>query len=416
MAFQDALGLGADALEFDVHAGGTLRLMNLRHALDLTAPPVGYHRFCDDVSINFQCNRWVQWIGSHGVEPLMAVSRRPSTYSAWIDTFLSLGAEAREDGRALDAAYFERGAEFFMEPTDPRKAPTRSHIVTTLQRAFDVTPVAVPYANASLPAYDLRPNGTPNGTLVVFGGFDSYVEEWFPMVAAMVAHGRRVVAFDGPGQGGALEENHLPMTADWERPLGAVLDHFALDDVTLVGGSLGGCLVVRAAASEPRAKRVVAFDVLDDFIEALLQQTPIRDSRAARLLLRKGPSRAIDAIIGRITAREPVRKWGLWQGMHVTGTRTPAEFLRAGSRFVTSDVSSRVRGDVLLMQGADDHYVPSQQLYRQAKSLTSARSITTRVFTAAESASNHCQIGNIGLAVQTMLAWEDGLSARKTLG
>jgi len=35
----------------------------------------------------------------------------------------------------------------------------------------------------------------------------------------------------------------MPLTADWHRPVAAVLDYFGLDDVTLLGFSLGGCLV-----------------------------------------------------------------------------------------------------------------------------------------------------------------------------
>jgi hypothetical protein len=39
--------------------------------------------------------------------------------------------------------------------------------------------------------------------------------------------------------------------------------------------------------------------------------------------------------------------------------------------------------------------------------LWNARSITARVFTAAEHASNHCQIGNVGLGLDVIRAWLD---------
>jgi hypothetical protein len=57
------------------------------------------------------------------------------------------------------------------------------------------------------------------------------------------------------------------------------------------------------------------------------------------------------------------------------------------------------------MAGADDHYVPLKQLARQATNLVRARSVTTRTFTAAEQASNHCQVGNIGAAVRVIQGW-----------
>jgi alpha-beta hydrolase superfamily lysophospholipase len=67
------------------------------------------------------------------------------------------------------------------------------------------------------------------------------------MLLALRDAGLDVVAFDGPGQGAAFDAG-LPMTAEWHKPVGAVLDHFGVDDVTLMGFSLGGCLVMRAAA------------------------------------------------------------------------------------------------------------------------------------------------------------------------
>ena len=48
----------------------------------------------------------------------------------------------------------------------------------------------------------------------------------------------------------------------------------------------------------------------------------------------------------------------------------------------TRDVSSLLTQDVLLCAGAEDHFVPLHQLYDQARWLTQARSVTTRIFTA----------------------------------
>ena len=41
--------------------------------------------------------------------------------------------------------------------------------------------------------------------------------------------------------------------------------------------------------------------------------------------------------------------------------------------------------------------------------LTNARSITARLFTRGESAQNHCQSGNQGLALKTIVNWLDGM-------
>ncbi len=92
--------------------------------------------------------------------------------------------------------------------------------------------------------------------MIIFGGFDSYVEEFFPIMLAIARSGYEVVGFEEPGQGGALEDTGQVLTPEWHRPVGAVLDHFTLDRVTLLGISLGGCLAIRAAAREPRVTRV----------------------------------------------------------------------------------------------------------------------------------------------------------------
>ena len=47
----------------------------------------------------------------------------------------------------------------------------------------------------------------------------------------------------------------LTFTPEWEKPVGAVLDFYGAEDVTIVGVSLGGELAMRAAAMEPRIRR-----------------------------------------------------------------------------------------------------------------------------------------------------------------
>jgi pimeloyl-ACP methyl ester carboxylesterase len=376
--------------------------------IDLHGPASGYHDFHPDRSLNFQCNRWLEWIGPEAFQAIADTAREAHGYPEWIDGFLALADKTRQDGRALAGAYYDRAAEFFMTPDDPRKAPARARFVECLRDVYEVSPDRVAYESGWLPTYDLRPEQTPTGPpIVLFGGFDSYIEEFLPMLTAIVAAGHRVIAFEGPGQGGALEEAGLPLTHEWERPVSAVLDHYGLDDVTAVGISLGGGLVIRAAAFESRIKRVVAFDILDDFLEVLGGQIAPRITPLLRALLAIRAHSVVNAA-GRIAAaRRPVSRWGLWQGRHVTGTSTAFDFFAAARALNTGSVSGKITADTLLIAGADDHYVPLHQLQRQAAGLTAARSVTTRVFTAAEDASNHCQVGNFGACVREILAWAD---------
>jgi len=373
-------------------------------------PPVGYHRFHPDVSLNFQCNRWVQWIGPSAIPEVAELAAHCGSYPEWVAGFLALADTARAADRPMAAAYYDRAAEFFMRPDDPGRAAVRERFVRTMRELYDVAPEYVPYPGGALPAYDLCPDQPAVSTIVVFGGFDSYIEEFLPMLAAMMDAGHRVIAFDGPGQGGALEEHGLTIIPEWERPMAAVLDHYSLDDVTAVGESLGGGLVIRAAAYEPRIRRVVSMDILDDFFDVIAHQIGRQVTLPLRALLAMRARWIVNAVARRTTARKPVAEWGLQLGMHVTGTSTPYDFLRSTIKFTTRRISHLVTADVLLLAGADDHYVPLPQLWRQEANLTQARSITTRTFTADEQASNHCQVGNIGAAVRVVEGWLNQLN------
>jgi len=67
--------------------------------------------------------------------------------------------------------------------------------------------------------------------------------------------------------------------------------------------------------------------------------------------------------------------------------------------------SGRVKQDVLLMCGEHDAFQPSALARAQAQALVTARSVTTRMFTRAEQADQHCQMGNLELACEVLTAW-----------
>ena len=71
-----------------------------------------------------------------------------------------------------------------------------------------------------------------------------------------------MLAFEAPARGRPCGNPGLTFTPEWEKPVGAVLDHYGAEDVTIIGVSLGGELCMRAAAMEPRIRRVVSWSVL----------------------------------------------------------------------------------------------------------------------------------------------------------
>ncbi len=118
-----------------------------------------------------------------------------------------------------------------------------------------------------------------------------------------------------------------------------------LDLVTLIGISLGGCLAVRAAAGEPRVVRVIAGDVLTDFLACNLRQLPAAARRVIRTLLRLRAGRPVDAMVRWRMRRDLLTAWGISQGQHVLGVATPHAYLAGCARYRTAEVSPRVRAD-----------------------------------------------------------------------
>lgn len=372
--------------------------------------PVGYHRLHHDVSLNFQMNRFYNWVGdTQMLDEMRAVVPRIADYTDFTREFLGLAEQALSNGQWLKGAFYLRAAEFFMLPSDQAKRPTRQRFLQLIKTHYGVTETdhsTIPYEDGALSAYRFTPP-VPKGAIVMFGGFDSYIEEWFAVIFALRDAGYEVIAFDGPGQGTALEDFNLPMTHEWEQPVKVVLDYFDLDDVSLLGFSLGGELVIRAAAYEPRVRRVIADDVLTDFSEVVLRQVSPVVRLMLTALLKVNAARAVNTLVRRATKRSLVIEWGVQQGMHVTGSRSPYEFLQKVRWLRTTAVSARVTQDVLLMAGAEDHYVPLHQFYDQTETLRNVRSLTARLFTRAEQAQNHCQIGNLALSLQVVVGWLD---------
>jgi pimeloyl-ACP methyl ester carboxylesterase len=207
------------------------------------------------------------------------------------------------------------------------------------------------------------------------------------------------------------------MTHEWEKPVKAVLDYFKLDDVTLIGVSLGGYLVIRSAAYDNRIKRVVTDDICADFYETVLNKFPQKARGFIDYLIRhnnKFHKGIFNVIARKVQKKDLMIQWGVAQGMHVMGTSTPYEFLCKCKLFNTHDVSPLVTQDVLLMGGQEDHYIPLHQFFDQGCMLTNVRSLTMRLFTTEETAQNHCQLGNVGLSVSVIVDWAEQMSNNTT--
>jgi alpha-beta hydrolase superfamily lysophospholipase len=376
--------------------------------------PIGYHDLHPDININFQLNRFYGWVGD---ESMLNEMREALTgvndYPTFTKVILNLGEKALARHEVRKGAYYLRLAEFFMFTNDPRKLPTRQRFVDLLLGHLQIAPSAyskIPLGTGWLPAYRLTPK-KPKGTLVVFGGFDSYIEEWMPAALFFRDAGYDTILFEGPGQGAALQLAQLPMIPEWEQPVKAVLDFFRRDAVTLLGFSLGGELGIRAAAFEPRVRRIIAYDVCTSAFGFLLRPLPPPVRQMLLEWLDADNEGAVNTFFVNASAKSLFVDWGTQNGMRTAGVETPYEMLKHFQKYATASISSRVTQDVLLMAGAEDHAIAAHELPDQIATLTHVRTLTARLFTRAEQAQNHCQVGNYGLAFRVIIDWMAGLGA-----
>ena len=119
--------------------------------------------------------------------------------------------------------------------------PGRSSIHTLptclRSKAAPSTRRRVPYADGVLPCWRIVPADTSKGAILFHGGNDSLLE--VHRRPAMPGPGRLYGAgFWGP-RPKPLRKSGLTFTPEWEKPVGAVLDHYGAEDVTIIGVSLG---------------------------------------------------------------------------------------------------------------------------------------------------------------------------------
>jgi hypothetical protein len=164
---------------------------------------------------------------------------------------------------------------------------------------------------------------------------------------------------------------------------------------------MGGWLCLRAAAFEPRIKRVIAWSVSFD----VNQYTNIVSQLLAKLLFRKFRNFINNAMVKKMK-KNLMYSWFVNNLMYITNKEVPIEgfdvLLQLNEENLHSDL---VKQDVLILTGRNDHLVPFKMHNLQIKALTNAKSVTERVFTKEENAQNHCQIGNIGFALEVMVKW-----------
>ncbi len=365
--------------------------------------PVGYFDFHKNQLYNFQLNRWYS-MGYLRFEDLKKAGKKIGSFADWRSVMIGLAREAENEGRLMQAAFYYRAAEFYTFSTDPDKELLYDLFREFFDLAFKgdrIERYQLPYKRSFLPAMRIPAKGNYRGTIVLHGGFDSFIEEFYSWMSSFSESGYDVVGFEGPGQGAARRKYGLTLDYRWEKPAKAILDYFDLDNVTWLGISMGGYFCFRAAAHESRIKRVIASGIAYDYTRFsnafsrwllffFYRYFPEFTNRTAIKKMKKGGTHA----------------WMIDQLMNISGVSTPIQAMEVAMQLNAGNLhADKVKQDVLILTGREDHFIPFKMHRMQVDALNHARSVTERIFTRTDQAQNHCQIGNIGLALDTMLDW-----------
>lgn len=389
----------------------------------------GHTRFFGDQTYYFQTLRAFNHIPYGGADTSeiletikhIKAGNADSWYSAWEHTAGRVSELANRTtdpigrGRALLRAHnYYRTAEFLLEPHDPRRLASWKKNTETFYQGLDTLGVKYERISAPYGAHHLNalyfpgPRGSEERSLIVIcAGFDSTMEElYFFLVAAGLERGYSVLAYEGPGQGSIIREQGVPFTHEWEKPTAAVLDEYLRTNprpvkMVLVGTSMGGFLAPRAAAFDERIDGVVAFDVCFD-IGAI-------SSRFVPPIVfwfdRHGLGFLVSVLVSIKAALSPTLRWARQNSMWVMGTHGPLETLEAYRAYTLRDVAQRIKGDVLILAGEDDHFVPVEQVKQFESSLTQARSVTSVVYDRESGGAEHCQLGAVTLWHAAFFDW-----------
>lgn len=389
----------------------------------------GVYRLFKSDSFHYQSLRTLGhslYQGSAAGEVLYVISQiRDQDENAWYAEWNKMGEKCEDwAGKAFDpvtkgnalmrASNYYRTSEFFLPPADERKRKAYDRHVTTFMKALTELGIKhdiydIPYENGEMTTYYFK-GDIHKPLVIVCGGFDSTNEEsYFWIGKPLIDRGYSVAMFEGPGQSGMLRYFDIKFTPDWHKPVGKVIDFLSIKDPStqkrkkiLFGISLGGLLMGRAAAFEPRVDGVALFGSPFDFLDGALFQLPT----VARNLF-YGEHKGIFNFLANTKRKISITtRWGLNNGMSSMGGETPYDFLVIGKRFTLKDVHEKVKCPVIVFYGERDWFISDGiQDAMFKKAFKNTKSYTLKTFPFEDGSSEHCQVGAIEQSAMVFVEW-----------
>ena len=379
----------------------------------------GVYKLNAERNFDYQLNRVINWDGGR-LEDIKPIADKIKTSSDWKRELIALGDTAMEEGRTENAIAYYRMSEFFMYDGDPDKKAYYEKATKLFYEYYAgyfegesprIEKLTVPYQNVKLPVMHVVPEGKNKGTILLHGGNDSYFEEFLFTVLYLKEQGFEVYMFEGPGQGGVMRLQGMHFTHEWEKPVKAVLDHFKLDNVTIIGISLGGYLAPRAAAFDKRITKVVAWSVFPCFQDVIVgMQKPVVQ-KMFYLFMKLHARPLINLVFGKKAKKEPVIDWGIKHGCYAYEAKDAYGYAKKLKLFDIEPVADRITQDMLIIGANQDHFIDYRLIGREINMLKNVKSLTFRLFTDKEDAQNHCNVGNGKIVLDTICSWIEQVGA-----
>ncbi|KAG4088301.1 alpha/beta-hydrolase [Neocallimastix lanati (nom. inval.)] len=378
----------------------------------------GTYKFNDDPNFNFQLNRVIMW-GNGDPEEIKSVSKNIVDSASWVKELQKLSEKAEKEGRIDAHIGYLRMSEFFMYDSDPQKLETYTkaknlfytHNENKLKEK-GIENVKVSYEDGFLPVMVGKADGNCQGRILLHGGNDSYIEEFFEALCYFKEKGFDVYLFEGPGQGGVLREQNLKFDSAWEKPVTAIIDHFKLEDVTIIGASLGGYLAPRAAAFEKRITKVVAWSIFPDFFDILLADDPVWLRVVMDFMYKVGLAGIFNILYKKMMEQSELIKWNLMHGMYAYNAPDPVGYVKKIREFTLKGIGDKINQDMLIIGGKDDHMIMTHLIHEEIDLLPNVRSLAFQLYSNQDDAGSHCNIGNMKLILDTMISWIQQMNSK----
>ncbi|MEC7838824.1 MAG: alpha/beta fold hydrolase [Chlamydiota bacterium] len=346
-----------------------------------------------------------------------------SWYEEWKKTaerILSIAITSENLGHNVSAreAYLRssnyfRTSYFFLadDPADIRVREALDMHIETFDKAaklFDprFEAVEIPFENTMLPGYFYSAANTkkPKPTIIANGGYDStHQEAYFAFVPAALSRGYNVLAFDGPGQGAVLFNQHIPMRYDWEKVISPVID-FLLNrrcvdknKIALYGPSWGGMLTPRAAAFETRLAALVVNPGQYDALEAIKSAANITDETPLQL------EDHIETFL-KAAMQDKYVAHKLKLKLFIHGLDCPKDLFEEWKDYNLIDISPKIQCPTFVADSESEPLSKGQAL-KLYETLLCPK--TYSVFGNGEGAGAHCAAGAIGQFSQRVFDWLD---------